>query len=255
MSDKIISHTAWQGNNGGGINGTLLIFLWSLPAFHISQSIHWVPQLCTIRAREQYCTSSASTWSNQSKSMKHGGVGAMREALGEHWVTWGHRQRWMAQSFPASGFWSQQVKVQPPWQMQPSSLEGFKLRSKGIKQQWANECVVPGSQSCPDAHSSSLMRRIKMHHLCMCVYIYAYTHHFLGKEYNSRNYFFHCTSYLDFKLGKKGRKREGERVSPFSVKPRWDRRGKLLTAFQSWAGIWWHPNGLCNFAFAKSRLP
>lgn len=138
MSDKFIGHTAWQGNNGGGINGTLLIFLPSTAASLAAENPSSAP------SGAGNSTAHAQPLLNQGNSMKHGAVGAMREVLWEHRVMWGHGQRQMAQSFPAPGFWSQQVKVQPPWQMQPSSLEGFKLRSKGIKQQWANECVVPG---------------------------------------------------------------------------------------------------------------
>lgn len=48
------------------------------------------------------------------------------------------------------------------------------------------------AQSCPDARSSSVMRIIKMHHLCVCVstYMQAHTIYFSGQEYNHRNYFF-----------------------------------------------------------------
>lgn len=61
-----------------------------------------------------------------------------------------------------------------------------------------------------------------MHHFCVCVstYMQAHTIYFSGQEYNHKNYFFfHCLygSYLDFKLGKMGRKMGRERAPLFSA--------------------------------------
>lgn len=55
-----------------------------------------------------------------------------------------------------------------------------------------------------------------------CVWAHACTHtQFTSLERNTtiRAIFYHClcSSYLDFKLGKRGRKMGGERVPPFSV--------------------------------------
>lgn len=122
MADKLISHTARQGNDGGGINGTLLLLLHSLPAYHDGPSSQSFPQQLRITAL-QYSQGTVlhvlnlcfkSSGQMQIECMKHGRAGATREGLGEHQVTRGRRQRRMAQRFPASGFWSQQVKVQPP---------------------------------------------------------------------------------------------------------------------------------------------
>lgn len=59
-----------------------------------------------------------------------------------------------------------------------------------------------------------------MHHLCVCAHLHAYTHNLLlWKGIQPSEPFFHClcSSYLDFKLGKRGRKMGGERVPPLSL--------------------------------------
>lgn len=50
MTDKLISHTTCQGNDGGGINGTLLFLLHSLPAYHDGPSSQSFPQQLRIGA-------------------------------------------------------------------------------------------------------------------------------------------------------------------------------------------------------------
>lgn len=78
-----------------------------------------------------------------------------------------------------------------------------------------------------------------MHHFCVDVCAHTCKHTpfiSLGRNTIIRNIsFFHCLcgSYLDFKLVKTGREMGRERVSLFSVYPHQERRGKLLTAFQS----------------------
>lgn len=122
MADKFISQTVCPGNGGGGISGTLLIFLPNLPAYHNGSSSQSFPQQLRTRAlldHEGQGTALDTLCLKQSgqtqiECIKHRRVGTMREGLGEHQVMRGHGQRWMAQSFPASSFWSQQVKEQPP---------------------------------------------------------------------------------------------------------------------------------------------